>query len=294
MTSIPTEPEPEAQPERPSRAGRDLPTAIAVGLGLLAVIVVTLVWWHPGFIALLVVMTCLGAIELHHAMLNIEMRSAIVPIVVGTVAIIGGTYAASILQPITDIPWHEVLLGFLAVTVLLALIWRMPGGADGYVKDAAASLFTISYIPLLASFVALILAMPGGTGKVVALALCVAGSDTGGYAVGATLGRHPMAPNISPKKTWEGMAGSVLTGAVVGAIAAVWILGQPWWFGVALGLACVVFGTAGDLIESLVKRDVGIKDMSSFLPGHGGVMDRLDSILVAAPAAWLLFTLAPL
>ena len=292
MTSTPREQE-QAERPRASRAGRDLPAAIGVGLGLLAVIVVTLMWWHPGFIVLLVAMTCLGAIELHQAMLHIGMHSAILPIVVGTVAIIGGTYAAAVLEPVTDIPWHEVLLGFLAVTVLLALIWRMPGGSDGYVRDAAASLFTISYIPLLASFVALILAMPGGTGKVVALALCVAASDTGGYAIGATLGKHPMAPNISPKKTWEGMAGSTVTAALVGSLVAVFGLGAPWWVGLSLGLVCVVFGTAGDLIESLIKRDVGIKDMSSFLPGHGGVMDRLDSILVAAPAAWLLFTQVP-
>ncbi len=293
MTSTPQEQAREDERPRSSRTGRDLPAAIGVGVGLLAVIVVTLMWWHPGFILLLVVMTCMGAIELHQALLNIGMRSAIVPIVVGTVAIIGGTYAAAIFEPVTDIPWHEVLLGFLAVTVLLALVWRMPAGADGYVKDAAASLFTISYIPLLASFIALILAMPGGTGKVVALALCVSASDTGGYAIGATLGRHPMAPNISPKKTWEGMAGSAVTAAVIGSLTAVFVLGMPWWFGLALGLTCVLFGTAGDLIESLVKRDVGIKDMSSFLPGHGGVMDRLDSFLVAAPAAWLLFTVAP-
>ncbi len=286
MTSTPDEPAP-----RPSRAGRDLPAAIAVGGGLLALVVVTLIWWHEGFIALLVVMTCLGAIEVHHALLQIGMRSAIVPIVIGNIAIVGGSYAAARLQPVTTIPWHSVLLGTLGITVMLALIWRMPGGAKGYVKDAAASLFTISYIPLLASFIGLILAMPNGAWKVVAFALCVVGSDTGGYAVGATLGRHPMAPNISPKKTWEGMAGSVVLSVAVGIVAVILLLDQPWWLGVVLALVAVVFGTAGDLIESLIKRDVGIKDMSSFLPGHGGVMDRLDSVLVAFPAAWLAYTL---
>lgn len=286
MTSTSDEPAP-----RQSRAGRDLPAAIAVGVGLLAIVVVTLIWFHPGFIALLVFMTCLGAIEVHHALLQIGMRSAIVPIVIGTIAIIGGSYAAALLQPVTTIPWHWVLLGCLGLTVMLALIWRMPGGAEGYVKDAAASLFTISYIPLLASFIGLMLAMPNGTWNVVATAVCIVGSDTGGYAVGATLGRHPMAPNISPKKTWEGMAGSVVLAVVVGILAAVFLLHQPWWLGLILAVVVVVFGTAGDLIESLIKRDVGIKDMSSFLPGHGGVMDRLDSVLVAFPAAWLVFTL---
>ena len=274
----------------PSRAGRNLPAAIVVGVGLLAVVVVTLIWWHPGFILFLVVLTCMGAVELHHAMKRIGMNSAILPIVVGTVAIIGGSYAAAVLEPISRVPWHEVLLGGLALTVMLALMWRMPGGSDGYVKDAAASLFTITYIPLLASFIGLLLASPQGTWKLVVLALCVVGSDTGGYALGATLGKHPMAPNISPKKTWEGLAGSAVLACLVGATASVLLLRMPWWFGVIMGLTCVVFGTAGDLIESLIKRDVGIKDMSSSLPGHGGVMDRLDSMLVAAPAGWLLFT----
>ena len=282
--------EPEASGRRPSRAGRDLPAAVAVGLGLLAVVVLTLMYWHTGFILLIVVLTCLCAIELHHALRRIGMNSAIVPIVIGNIAIVGGSYAAAILQPVTTIPWHSVLLGFLAATVLLALMWRMPGGAEGYVKDSAASLFIISYIPMLASFIGLILAMPHGTSKVVTVLLCVTGSDTGGYALGATLGKHPMAPTISPKKTWEGLAGSIVTAAIVGVVAGELLLHLPWWFGVLLGLTCVVFVTAGDLIESLIKRDVGIKDMSSSLPGHGGVMDRLDSMLVAAPAGWLLFT----
>lgn len=281
------------QPEpRKSRAGRDLPAAIAVGLGLLLVLVATLMWWHPGFILLLVVLTSLGAVEVHHALRKVGMRSAITPVVVGNVAIIGGSYAAAVLQPVTNIPWHLVLLGCLGFTVLLALSWRMFGGAEGYARDSAASLFIISYIPLLASFVGLILAQDHGVAKVVAVLLCIAGSDTGGYAAGATLGRHKMAPNISPKKTWEGLAGSFLLAGLVGILHSVLVMGRPWWFGALLAIVVVVFGTAGDLIESLIKRDVGIKDMSSFLPGHGGVMDRLDSTLVAAPGAWLLFTLA--
>ena len=282
--------EPEVSGRRPSRAGRDLPAAVAVGLGLLAVVVLTLMYWHTGFILLIVVLTCLCAIELHHALRRIGMNSAIVPIVIGNIAIVGGSYAAAILQPVTTIPWHSVLLGFLAATVLLALMWRMPGGAEGYVKDSAASLFIISYIPMLASFIGLILAMPHGTSKVVTVLLCVTGSDTGGYAMGATLGKHPMAPTISPKKTWEGLIGSVLLATLVGTLMSVFVIGEPWWFGLLLALVVVVFGTTGDLVESLIKRDVGIKDMSSFLPGHGGVMDRLDSTLVVVPAAWLLFT----
>lgn len=187
-----------------------------------------------------------------------------------------------------------MLLGFLGATVLAALIWRMPAGAAGYVKDAAASLFTIGYIPLLGSFTGLILASPNGSAKMAVTLLIVMGTDTGGYAVGARLGKHPMAPQISPKKTWEGLAGSVGLASAVAIPLTVWWLGSSWWVGLILAVCIVAAGTCGDLIESLVKRDVGIKDMSSFLPGHGGAMDRLDSILVAGPVAWLImFLLIP-
>ena len=121
--------------------------------------------------------------------------------------------------------------------------------------------------------------------------LCIVGSDTGGYAVGVLLGRHPMAPRISPKKSWEGFVGSVVTAALVGIGLTVWLLHGHWWIGLVLGVLLAVFGTAGDLVESMVKRDVGLKDMSNFIPGHGGVMDRLDSLLFSAPVGWLVMTL---
>jgi phosphatidate cytidylyltransferase len=276
---------------RKARAGRDLPAAIAVGLSLFGLVVATLMWWYPGFVILVVIFTSLGAVELHQALKRVGMTSAIVPVVIGNIVIIGGTYLAAELQKVTNVPWHVVLMGAIGGTVLVALIWRMFGGAHGYARDSAASLFIIGYVPLLASFVGLILAQQHGVAKVVAVFLCIVGSDTGGYALGATLGRHPMAPVVSPKKTWEGLAGSFLLAGIVGTLQMVFVLGQPWWEGVALAAVVVVFGTAGDLIESMIKRDVGIKDMSSFLPGHGGVMDRLDSMLVAAPAAWVLLTL---
>ncbi len=280
------------QPEpRKSRVGRDLPAAIAVGLLLFGIVAATLVWWPPGFIVVLVVLTSLGAIEVHQALRRVGMTSTLVPVVIGNIAIIGGSYAAAELQEVTNIPWHVVLLGTIGGSVLLALIWRMFSGAEGYARDSAASLFTIGYIPLLASFVGLILAQQHGVAKVVAVFLCITASDTGGYAAGASLGRHPMAPTISPKKTWEGLAGSFVLATVASVLHFELVMHQPWWQGVLLAIVVVIFGTAGDLIESMIKRDVGIKDMSSFLPGHGGVMDRLDSTLVAAPAAWLLFML---
>ncbi len=286
---------PAADPAaRKSRAGRDLPAAIAVGVALAATVVLTLLYWHWGFVLLVTAMLTLGTIELHDALKRIGMNSAVIPIVAGTIAVICGSYAAATQEGNTALPWHSVLLGFLGATTLAALIWRMPGGSAGSVPDAAASLFPIGYIPLLGAVAGLILAADNGGAKMATTLLIVMGTDTGGYAVGARWGRHPMAPQISPKKTWEGMAGSVGLATAVAIPLTVWWLDAAWWIGLLLALAIVAAGTCGDLIESLVKRDVGIKDMSSFLPGHGGAMDRLDSILVASPVAWLImFLLIP-
>lgn len=282
-----------AAPTKKKRsAGRDLPAAIAVGVGLVALVVVTLAWWHWGFIALVALMLSLGAIEVHQALQRLGMNAAVVPIVLGTVGMIVGTYAAATeVGTAWHMPWHSVLLAFLGATVLAALIVRFPTGHENFVRDAAASVFIIGYIALLGSFTALILAGEHGAARMVTFLLCVVANDTGGYAVGVLFGRTPLAPSISPKKTWEGLAGSLVFAMATGAALAHWVLDAPWWVGVILGAACVFFGTCGDLIESAIKRDVGIKDMSSILPGHGGVMDRLDSMLVAAAPAWLVMYL---
>ena len=279
---------------RKSRAGRDLPAALVVGSALAAAVVLTLIFWNWGFVLLVTAMLTVGTVELHDALKRIGMNSAVWPIGAGTIAVMCGSYAATTQAGTATVPWPAVLLGLLGATVLAALIVRMRGGSAGYVKDAAASLFTIGYIPLLGSFTGLILAAPNGAAKMATILLVVMGTDTGGYAVGARWGKHPMAPQISPKKTWEGMVGSVGLASAVAIPLTVWWLGAPWWIGLLMALCIVAAATCGDLIESLIKRDVGIKDMSSILPGHGGAMDRLDSILVAAPVAWLiLFLLIP-
>lgn len=278
-------------PPRPvRRAGRNLPAAIAVGVGLVGVVIGTLGWWHWGFTLLVAVALSLGAVEIHQALKRIGMNSAITPIVVGTVAIQVGSYYAS-QHPDRGISSITVLVSMLGLTVLSALMWRLPKGPDGFVKDASASLFTIAYLPLLGTAVPLMLGGDLGRERVIAFIACVVASDTGGYIAGVLFGKHKMAPVISPKKTWEGFAGSVAGGVLAGVITVTWLLDSAWWVGVLLGVLLVIFGTAGDLVESMVKRDVGIKDMSSFLPGHGGVMDRLDSLLVAAPVAWLVLYL---
>jgi phosphatidate cytidylyltransferase len=187
-----------------------------------------------------------------------------------------------------------------AVSALVIMLWLLRRGVDGYVQNATASVFTLIYVPFLASFVALLLAEggttpafgfdfddPGMRGVITFITITVA-SDVGGYIAGVLFGKHPMAPVISPKKSWEGFAGSLLACVGVGVWLVTAFLGGEWWVGVLLGLIAVVMATLGDLCESVMKRDLGIKDMSQIIPGHGGLMDRLDSLLATVAPIWLL------
>jgi phosphatidate cytidylyltransferase len=180
----------------------------------------------------------------------------------------------------------------LLVTVLGTMIWRLGDGPAGFQRDLTAATLIAVYVPFLAGFAALLAAAPGdGHLRVLVTLVAVVLSDTGGYAAGVSLGKHPMAPSVSPKKSWEGFAGSV-TAAAAGSALLIWLLFDvaPWWgalFGVAVSCAAVL----GDLAESMIKRDLGVKDMSNLLPGHGGLMDRLDSILFAVPTAYLLLAM---
>ena len=286
--------EPPAVPAQThGRAGRNLPAAIGIGIGLGAYVVLSLIYLPPAFVVLVAVALILASVELHEALKKHGMTSAIVPIAIGSVAISFGSYFAGRQEPVI-FSTTSVLLASLALTVLASLIWRMPKGVAGYVRDVAASLLIIAYVPLLGSFAALMLAEGQGTLRVVTFLLIVVMSDTGGYVAGVLFGKHPMAPKISPKKSWEGVAGSLLFATVAGICMAILVLHVPFWVGIILSVGLVAVGSCGDLIESMIKRDLGIKDMSSFLPGHGGVMDRLDSLLVAAPVAWLtMYLLVP-
>jgi phosphatidate cytidylyltransferase len=171
------------------------------------------------------------------------------------------------------------------------LLWRLADGPENYFPDAASGVLVALYVPMLAGFAVLLLVPADGATRVIAFIATVVASDVGGYAVGVLAGKHPMAPSISPKKSWEGMAGSVGTCMVVGSAFLVAGLGAPWWGGLVFGAALAVTATIGDLGESLIKRDLGIKDMGALLPGHGGLMDRLDSLLPCAAVSWLLLTL---
>jgi phosphatidate cytidylyltransferase len=184
------------------------------------------------------------------------------------------------------------------VTALVVMLWLLRRGVDGFVQNATAAVFTLVYVPFLGSFVALMLAEGGdhleanhfddGVRGIIAFIVVTIASDIGGYVSGVLFGRHPMAPVISPKKSWEGFAGSALFCVAAGIALVVWLLDGDWWVGVALGLIAVVMATLGDLVESVMKRDLGIKDMSQIIPGHGGLMDRIDSLLATIAPVWLL------
>jgi phosphatidate cytidylyltransferase len=279
---------PAAPPTTHGRAGRNLPQAISLGVGLGAYVVLSLIFFEPAFVLLVALALMMASVELYRALQRQEMTAAIVPIVAGSLAIPFGSYLAGRENAVIEFSTTSVLLGSLALTVLAALIWRMRGGAQGYVKDAAASLMIIAYVPMLGSFAPLMLAEDEGAARLVTFMLVVTMSDTGGLIGGVLFGKHPMAPKISPKKSWEGFAGSMVFGIAAAVLMMVLVLKVPFWVGIIIGVCLVTVGTCGDLIESMIKRDIGIKDMSSFLPGHGGVMDRLDSLLVAAPVAWLI------
>jgi phosphatidate cytidylyltransferase len=269
-----------------ARAGRNLPAAIAVGVLLIAWVVLSLVYFVPGFVALVVICIVFSSIELHRALLTQQRGSSlVVPIAVGGALTAVGAYFAA-----GSSAENAILLVMtpMALTAAVALGWRLRGGPAHYLRDASASLLSIAYVTLMGAFLPLTVGEPHGSMRIVAMVLCVVASDVGGYAAGVLLGRHQLAPVISPKKTWEGLGGSIVLALVVGWVTVHLVLGAPVWAALLFGVAMVLVGTVGDLVESMVKRDLGIKDMSGFLPGHGGFLDRIDSIVYSAPAAWLL------
>lgn len=268
----------------PGRAGRNLPAAIGVGVALAAVVVVTLFVRKEAFVALVAVVVVLAVWELSNAFHARRIRVPVVPVVVGALGMVVSAYASG----------DEGLLVAFALTSFAVLLWRVLDGVDSAVRDVTAGVFSAGYVPFLAGFAVLILAAPDGQERIAVFILVTVASDIGGYAAGVAFGRHPMAPSVSPKKSWEGFAGSVLVCAATGVVAVVLLLDGPWWAGLAVGLAAACTATGGDLAESLLKRDLGIKDMGSLLPGHGGMMDRLDSLLPTAPVVYLLLaTLVP-
>jgi phosphatidate cytidylyltransferase len=278
------EPAPEPPPTeilKPSRAGRNLRAAIVVGLILGAVALVSLFTVKVTFLIYVAAVVALGMWELARVLEARGIRLPLVPVAAGGAVMLGLAYYSG----------ERALIAALGVTVIAVLAWRMAGGTGGYLQDITAGLFTLAYLPLMASFVALMLAAPDGARRILAWLVVTVCSDIGGYLVGSLLGRHSMAASISPHKTWEGFAGSALACIVAGVLLLTLLLHGSWWQGVVVGVAAVGAATLGDLSESMIKRDLQIKDTGTVLPGHGGILDRIDSLLITAPVVWLLLVI---
>lgn len=274
---------PQSAAPATGRAGRNLPMAIAVGCGLGAVVLASLLIYRPAFAVLVAIAAGVGLWELVRA-IGTRHKVPLIPLVAG-----GAGMAA--------MAWFggaESLVLGLGLTIVVVMAWRLADGPANYLGDMLASVLAAVWVPFLAGFAVLLVKPDDGQLRIIVTLALVVLSDTGGYVAGVLFGKHPMAPKVSPKKSWEGMGGSIVACAVGGALMLYFAFDVTWWKGALFGLAITIVATLGDLTESMVKRDLGVKDMSGLIPGHGGLMDRLDSILLAAPTAVLLLTaLAP-
>ena len=287
---------PQQTAKKKSRAGRDLPAAIAVGLSIGAVLVATLVFAPRGWVVLCSLAIFVASYEMVRRLREAGYVIPVIPLLIGGQVTVWLTW-----------PFHAAgaMAGF-GGTVMVCMIWRLfmqdnskrpepfaGSPSANYLRDASATVFLAAWVPLFASFAALLVYPKDGAGRVFCLMITVVASDVGGYAVGVLFGKHPMVPAISPKKSWEGFAGSLVCGITAAILTATLLAGKSPWIGVLLGVVLVLTCTLGDLVESQVKRDLGIKDMGRLLPGHGGLMDRLDGVLPSAVAAWTILTLVP-
>jgi len=265
------------------RAGRNLPAAIGVGAALGGVVILTLLTVKATFLIYMAAAIGIALTELAGALAKRDIRIPVIPVAAGGLAIGTCMYWLG----------YRAALAALALTVIVIFAWRLPSGASGYVKDVTAGVFAVIYLPFFASFVVAMLVPADGPRRVLTFVIVTICSDIGGYVAGVTLGRggrHLMAPAISPKKTWEGFAGSVIACLAGGALCFRFLLHGHIWAGLVTGAAAVLAAILGDLVESMIKRDLDIKDMGTLLPGHGGVLERLDSLLVVAPVMWLALT----
>lgn len=262
-----------------SKAGRNLPAAIGVGVGLGLLVLVTLFIQPWFFVALACVAVCIGIWEITNAFANSGVRIARTPLYLGALACSAATYQWGVVAQL-------VTFGTMVVFILM---WRIRRGVDGYVKDVTASIFTAAYLPFMVGFLMLTLDHDNGAQRVVVFICLTISNDIGGYFAGVLFGKHPIAAGVSPKKSWEGFAGSLALQMAVGAWLFVWLLDAAAWQGLVAGAVMAVVATAGDFAESAIKRDLGVKDMSKLLPGHGGLMDRLDSLIPNAFVSWALF-----
>lgn len=274
------------------RTGRDLVLAILIGLAFGGALLASLLFIKGLFVPFALAAALLGVYELSRALRASGRRIDIAPQLIAAGFLVLSAYFAE--------AWLSWVMLFVAVAFVI--VWRLVAqmaARDGrtygdVLADAIVGGFVQIYVPFLASLALILLEQEGGQWWVLGFIVVAVAADTGAYAAGLAFGRHPMAPRISPKKTWEGFGGAVIASLAAGVLLALFLLDLPWWAGLIFGAAILLSATLGDLGESMLKRDLGIKDMSSWLPGHGGLLDRLDSILPSTvPALCLYFLLSP-
>jgi phosphatidate cytidylyltransferase len=259
------------------RAGRKLLPSIGVALVLFLIVWSSLAYYRVIFAVIVAGVMVLGVREMVSALKRAEINLSFPALFAASV----GMATSAWLGGITGL----AVATAIALPSLLALL--LPKGPEHFIRNASAYALTLIYIPFLAGFLILLARPENGFERMMTFVVLIGCNDTFAYFTGLAFGKHAMAPKISPRKTWEGFIGSIVFTTVAGAFAFHYILDAQMWLGAVAGLLVVITGTAGDLIESAIKRDLAIKDMGDLLPGHGGVLDRIDSILYAAPALWL-------
>jgi phosphatidate cytidylyltransferase len=263
------------------KAGRKLFPSIAVGLTLLGLVIASLAFERVLFLPLAIAAIIRGVWELGQALDRADIEISVPTISFCAVAIMTSAW-------VKDVTGLAVAT---AISIPFLLISGLPKGHHNFVKNATATVFATIYLPFLAGFLVVLAKPEDGLARVMTFVVVVGCNDTFGYIFGVLLGKHKLAPAISPKKTWEGLIGSLIFSILGGGLMLSLLFEKHWLVGAAIGLAAVFTATCGDLIESAIKRDLDLKDMGAILPGHGGMLDRLDSVLLSAPIIWAILTL---
>lgn len=269
-------------------AGRSLSKSVLVGLLLGAAFLLSVLIYKELFMVLAAAAAGAGAWELSSALRLKGWYVPRVPAVVGSVLIMPfAYYGGAEWQWLTALATVAALILWRTVHILSERREAPVQRLQHTLRDFAAAAFLVIYLPLMTSFTMLLLRRPDGAAWIITFVVTVALIDTSGYLVGRKFGKHKLAPGVSPKKTWEGLVASISAGVLSALIFSKLFWGLHWWIGLLLAGVLLLSAVFGDLAESLIKRDLGVKDMSSVLPGHGGIMDRLDSILPSALITYL-------
>ena len=258
------------------KAGRKLGPSILVSLAILAVVFLTISFVPPLFAIFAWVAILLAGRELTRA-----YRAGGIDLPDNAISL-----AITLLLAATWFGRVSGLAVAIAIAIPCVLVYILLRDPKDFVRKSTAAAFAIFYLAFLGGFILLLAHDKDGLVRIFTLVVLVSCNDTFAYLFGVLIGKHPLAPQISPKKTWEGLIGSVIATTIGAALVFEFALDHNWWIGAAIGLGAVVTATCGDLIESAVKRDLSIKDMGTILPGHGGILDRIDSVLFTGPAVW--------